>query len=177
MPRLHLDWDKFADVVRDGGSSLFPSTEINSVVVNHNPTQGSSTEEKWIGLSPHVSVVARDWRSTQLLVGQASLTDLIRLMRSTRMVVTRVRFADGRLMPFAQVGFGQWRVDTDLMPSLPINTEVATQFGSGFELRLAPRCLLAVEVDYTVLYRDEHESQSASGPRLWGSSLAARALF
>ena len=131
----------------------------------------------WVGASPDFSIVARDWRSTQLLVGRLSLTDQSRVTRSSRMVVTRVRLIDGVLAPFAQVGLGQWRIDNDLLPSLPRDVELAGQIGSGFDLALGRSAALAVEVDYTLLYREQHEPQMVVGPHVWATFLAARARF
>ena len=99
------------------------------------------------------------------------------MSRSSRMVVTRFRLADGRIAPFAHVGLGQWRVDTDLMPVLPNDIELATQVGGGFEIALSRRATLAVEADDTILMRATHEPQTIPGPHVWGTFLAARACF
>lgn len=134
-------------------------------------------EGKWFGLSPHVSLVARDWEGAQLLLGHLVLTDQLRLSRSSRMVVSRIRLADGRFAPFAHVGLGQWRVDTNLMPVLPRDVELATQVGGGFEIALSRHAALAVEADHTILMREHHEPQMVAEPYVWGAFLAARALF
>lgn len=172
--RMNLDWGKLADAIHDGGIALFPREGYG--------TRGSSAlarqdVERWVGVTPHLSLVARDWSGVQLLMGgHVSVTDQLRLSRSSRMVVSRVRLADGRLAPFLQVGLGQWRVDTDLMPVLPRDVELATQIGGGFELSLAPRWRLAIEYDYTVLYREDHRPEQIS-PRIWGAFVATRASF
>jgi hypothetical protein len=132
---------------------------------------------KWFGVSPHVSIVARDWGGAQLLLGHLTLTDQLRLSRSSRMFVSRVRLADGRFAPFAHVGIGQWRVDTDLMPVLPRDVELATQLGLGFEIAFARQAALALEGDYTILIRDQHEPQMVAAPHLLGAFLAGRAKF
>jgi len=93
------------------------------------------------------------------------------------MVVTRVRLSDGVLVPFAQVGLGQWRIDADLVPSLCRDVESAAQFGAGFELGMGRFAALAVEGDYTILYREQHEPQMLFAPHLWGGLLAARVRF
>ena len=173
--RLHLDWDKLSDAIRTGGVALFPR---ESAVGRSPLTLEASQPERWFGGTPHVSLVARDWSGVQLLVGgHVALTDQYRLTRSSRMIVSRVRLADGRVAPFAQLGLGQWRVDTDFVPILPRDTELATQLGGGFEVKLASRWLLAVEMDCTVLYREQHEPQMVSSPHVWGAFLASRATF
>jgi hypothetical protein len=171
--RLRVQWGKLADVILDGGASLlllrpsWPQSE----------SAASSSEVRWLGASPHLSVVARDWGSAQIVVGHLSLTDQSRLTRSSRMFITRVRFADGRLTPFAQAGLGQWRIDADLLPSLPRDVELAAQLGGGCELAVARFTTVALEADYTVLYREQHEPQMVSGPHLWGAFLAGRMRF
>jgi hypothetical protein len=123
--------------------------------------------------------VARDWGASQLLVGNLTVTDQLRLTRSSRMVVSRVRLAEGRLVPFAQLGIGEWRVDRTLVPALPLNQQFAMQAGAGFELTVAPSVVVALEADWTLLMNDDitSQSQTIARPNLWGSLLAARARF
>lgn len=129
-------------------------------------------------VSPHLTLVARDWGEAYHLAGGAlGLTDEFRLSRSSRMVVTRARLDAATFAPFVHVGLGQWRVDTDLMPVYVRNTELATQLGGGFDLQMARRWALALEVDYTILVRDEREAQSFPTPHLWGAFLVSRASF
>jgi hypothetical protein len=171
----NLDFGKLADAIRTGGEMLFPREGFAARPVTGRREQDI---ERWVGVTPHLSLVARDWGGVQMLLGgHVALTDQLRLSRSSRMVVSRVRLADGRIAPFAQIGLGQWRVDTDLMPVLPRDTELATQLGGGFELKLAPRWRLALQIDYTVLYREGHEPQQVAGTRLWGSFLGMHAAF
>lgn len=173
MPRLVIDWSKVADALRDGESFVKPRE-----VTAHTTSTGADRErERWFGVSPHVSLVARDWGGAQQLVGHLSITDQLRLSRSSRMVVTRVRLADGIVRPFAQIGLGQWRLDTDLMPVMPHDTELATQLGGGFEISVTRTWVAAVEADYTILYREQYEPQQVTGPRIWGTFLASRARF
>ena len=172
VSRLNIDWDKLSDAIRKGEVALFPREHP---YVRTGAPSASSQQERWFGVSPHLSLVARDWGGSQLLLGHASVTDIVRLSRSSRMVVSRLRLADGRLAPFTQIGIGQWRTDTDLMPVLPRDTELAAQFGGGFEFRVAHGCELALEMDYTILYREEHEPQHVPVPRIWGAFLATRA--
>jgi hypothetical protein len=93
------------------------------------------------------------------------------------MVLSRVRLANGRFTPFLQVGVGQWRVDTDLVPYLPRDVEIAEQTGGGFEFALTRNAVIAVEGDYTILYREQHEPQMVADARPWVTFVAARARF
>ncbi len=131
----------------------------------------------WFGVAPNVAIVARDWGDARRLTGRLTLTDQLRLSRSSRMVVARVRLGDARFVPFAQLGAGQWRIDTDLMPGWARDTELAAQFGGGFELHLTHGCALALESDYTVLYREQHEPQNIPFPRFWTGFAASRVQF
>ncbi len=174
--RLSVEWSKLESVLREGPDAFLPR---ESWAHTQDRPQGAAEpgEPKWFGLSPHVSLIARDWGGAQLLLGHLALTDQLRLSRSSRMVVTRVRLADGRFAPFAHVGLGQWRVDTDLMPVLPRDVELATQLGGGFELAFSRRATLAIEADHTILIREQHEPQMIATPYVWGAFLAARAVF
>jgi hypothetical protein len=179
--RLSVDWSKLESVLREGPDAFLPRESWTPAQDFGRATDrslgASVSEPKWFGLSPHVSLIARDWGGAQLLLGHLALTDQLRLSRSSRMVVTRVRLADGRFAPFAHVGLGQWRVDTDLMPVLPRDVELATQVGGGFELAFTRRATLAIEADHTILIREQHEPQMIATPYVWGAFLAARAVF
>jgi hypothetical protein len=177
VSRLNIDWGKLSDAMKKGEVSLFPRESPNARKLTAPTVGGTQNEERWFGVSPHLSLVARDWGGSQLLMGHASVTDTVRLSRSSRMVISRLRLANGRVAPFVQVGFGQWRIDTDLMPVLPRDTELAVQFGGGFEVSVARGWALAIATDYTVLYRESHEPQNIVMPRLWGTFLATRAQF
>lgn len=175
-PRLSIDWGKLAEALRDGSAALFAHRWNRGRLERNVPTPAPG-EWKWLGDSPQMSLVARDWGATQLIAGRLTVTDQMRLSRSIRMVVTRVRLGDGRIMPFAQLGLGQWRIDTDLLPALPRDVELAAQAGGGFELALAPHARIAIEIDYTVLYRETHEPQMVTAPHVLGTFVAARAVF
>jgi hypothetical protein len=171
---LRVDWSGLAALLREGTPSVLPRESLRS------PTQdreAASEQAPWLGLAPRVSLVARDWGSSQVLWGQLSLTDQLRLTRSSRMVVTRVRFANGRIVPFAQVGLGQWRVDTTLLPSLPSDAHTAAQLGGGFELEVAPRASLALEADCTMLDQEGRALDSVAAGHVWMTMLAGRARF
>jgi hypothetical protein len=171
---LTVQWGKLVDVIHRGSAALLPEKGWQ---LGREGADTPSDELRWVGLSPHVALIARDWDAARVLVGHLSPTDQIRLSRSSRMFVTRLRLADGRISPFAQLGLGQWRIDTDLMPVLPRDVELAGQLGGGFELTLSRLAALAVEVDYTLLYRERREPQMVSEPRLWGTFLVARMQF
>jgi hypothetical protein len=164
-------------VLRLGTSTLLPR-ESEAWRPAAGPEQSAASgESPWIGTRPNFSLVARDWGGSQLLVGHLTLTDQLRLSRSIRMVVTRVRLSNGRLAPFAHVGLGQWRVDTSLLPAVPADEELAGQLGGGFELALGPRASIAIEADWTLLYRERYEPQMVSSPQLWATFLASRIVF
>ncbi|MGA7120638.1 MAG: hypothetical protein WBY94_11095 [Polyangiaceae bacterium] len=172
--RLSVDWAKFAEVLNEGAPFL-PHVTHPPGIKSEQSTW--SPEPSWFGVTPHISLVARDWSGAQLLVGQLMLTDELRPSRSCRMIFTRIRIADGRIAPFAQAGFGQWRVDTEWMPIIPADVEIAAQLGAGFDLRLDANASIAFETDATILYREQHSPEMVSGPHPWASFLAARATF
>jgi hypothetical protein len=132
-----------------------------------------SVGDTWFGVAPNMSIVARDWSTSTLVTGKLAATDALRLSHSCRMVLSRIRLGNGRLTPFAQIGLGQWRVDTSVV-QLPYDEEVAGQTGAGFELHIAKNFDLAAETDLTILYREEHQAQEIASPHIWGSFLAMR---
>jgi hypothetical protein len=170
--RVSVSWGKLVDLLRDG-VSLFPRESWSPLLERTT----SGVDARRFGVSPHLSLVARDWGGAQLIVGHLMLTDQVRLSRSSRMVLSRLRIAEGPLMPFVQAGLGQWRVDTDWMPVLPHDVELAGQLGGGLELGVGHGASIAVEADYTILYREQHEPQMVSAPHLWGTFFAARLPF
>ncbi len=174
---LSVDWRKLEAVLREGPAAFLPQPMETPASQAAGEPRADRNDMKWFGLSPHVSLIARDWGGAQLLVGHLALTDRLRLSRSSRMFVSRVRLADGRFAPFAHVGLGQWRVDTDLMPVLPRDVELAAQYGFGFELAILRRVTLAIEGDHTILIRDQHEPQMVTAPNLFGAFVGARAIF
>jgi hypothetical protein len=177
--RLSVHWEKFAEVIRTAGASLLPEMgwHLGSTEASLPLTPAEESPSPWVGRTARLSVVARDWGGTELVVGHLTPTDQVRLSRSIRMLVARVRATEGRIVPFAQVGMGQWRVDTNILPMLRPDVEVAGQLGAGVEIALGPSAAIALETDYTILYREEHESQMVNEPHLWGSFLAARGRF
>ncbi len=162
--RLQVDWDKLGAVMRDGPAAILM------------PREALRPDPPLFGTSPQMSVVARDWSASQSLYGALGPTDQLRLSSSLRMVVARVRLGEGRITPFAQIGFGQWRVDTNVV-QMPNDVEVAGQIGGGFELRIAPRVVVALEGSCTMLYRESIQPEMLASPHLWGALLAGRAYF
>jgi hypothetical protein len=181
-PRLTLDWEH---LLKRGMSWVALQSEAQKEHAHPREAQVATPERgtpelgtAWFGVAPKVSLVARDWGTARSIAGgPITLTDAVRVSRSNRMVLSRIRLGEGRIIPFAQLGLGQWRVDQDIVPHLKRDEEVAAQFGGGFELRLWTRWQLAAETDLTVLYRDVHEPQQAVTPRLWGAFLASRVQF
>jgi hypothetical protein len=170
--RLTLDWDK---VLSDVRSLSAPRPETRSLL----PKQNAPAEPtRWVGLSPHVSLVARDWGEAHRIAGgHLALTDEIRLSRSSRMVFTRVRLADGRFAPFAHLGIGQFRLDPDHTLVIHRREDVAAQMGGGFELRIRQGWALALEWDFTVLYREGSAPRQTESSSFWGTFAVTRAVF
>ena len=131
----------------------------------------------WFGVAPRVTLVARDWAtSTRLLGERLSVVEQLRLSASTRMVVGRARLTGARFTPFFQVGLGLWRVDRNHLPLTPHTIEIATQMGTGFELRINRRCQLAAETTVTTLIR-EGQNDSLPQTMLWSALVASRVEF
>jgi hypothetical protein len=131
----------------------------------------------WFGVNPRVTLVARDWASSTRIAGdRLSVVESVRLAASTRMVVGRARLSNTRFTPFVQVGLGQWRVDRRYLPFTPANIEVASQLGTGFELRLTSKWQLAAETSFISLIRD---GQSDTFPQtvMWSTLVASRLDF
>jgi hypothetical protein len=182
---LKIDWAKayfqgMQWLVANGDATKTSTMEARAASEASSPSPGSTVAEEgnsWLNGVPHLSLVGRDWGEAHLLAGRLATTDVFRLSRSSRMVVARIRFGDGIIVPFAQLGLGQWRVDTNVLPGWVCDTEVAGQVGGGFELRIAKAYAIAVESDYTMLYRDQREPQNIPFPRFWGTTAASRVRF
>jgi hypothetical protein len=188
--RAAIDWmDKLVQLdqfVRTGSER--PQLTLPARGTSDRPVTTTSTEpyeqnagNAWFGVAPRVSFVARDWATSLRLAGdRLSLVDAMRLSQSTRMIVTRVRFGDlrvSRVTPFAQVGLGQWRTDTNIMPLTPRSTEIAGQAGGGIEIQISRTWQLAAETSVTALYREQREDTSIPQTRFWGAMLASRFEF
>jgi hypothetical protein len=178
-----LDWEKLVvaiDRLARTGSDTRAVPAPPSQVARATPTDDPGPQNlgsAWFGVAPRVTLVARDWASSTRLAGdRLSLVDGMRLSASTRMVVGRARLSTTRFTPFLQVGLGQWRVDRNYLPLTPHSIEVASQIGTGFELRLTRRWQLAAEATATSLIR-EGQSDSLPQTMLWSTFLASRIEF
>jgi hypothetical protein len=106
-----------------------------------------------LGSEVHLAVVARDWQQAfNLTDGRSLLFDRIRMIRSSRMAVVRIVASGGRLLPYAEASFGQWRPDTDIVPWLRADLETASQFALGVQIHIAARCAFAWDVEQTQIF-------------------------
>jgi hypothetical protein len=170
--RSVMGWDQMSVALHLGTLSFFPHETEHTADLT-----AAAPQLEWLGTTPHISFVARDWGVSQVLWGHLTVADQLRLSRSSRMVVGRLRFAGGRLAPFAQIGVGQWRVDTSVVATLPTDVELAGQLGGGFELEIAPSAALILQGDCTFIFPEGREPQMLSSGHVWGTLLAARARF
>lgn len=180
----HVDWMKIlvdADrYVRTGTELAAPtpsSQQKNNTAVLSDDPNPQSLGNAWFGVAPRASLAFRDWRNSTKLAGdQLSLVEAMRLSASTRMLVGRARLSGiSRFTPFFQMGVGQWRTDTTLLPLTPNTIEIASQIGTGFELRIHRRWQIAAETSVTSLIREQHDT-SAVAPNsiLWSTFVASR---
>ncbi len=180
--RLTIDWGR---LLVDLDTYARTGAERPTVASHHEAATSAERSNQlyvqnagnaWFGVAPRVSFVARDWGGSYRIAGdKLSLVDAMRLTSSTRMVLTRVRFGDfgtTRIMPFAQLGFGQWRTDSNFLPLSPRATEIAGQIGGGVEVNVARNWQLACETAATLFIRDEREAIAQTN--LWSTTLATR---
>jgi hypothetical protein len=172
---LRIDWALLGPLLQQGALTFQPRE--TQPAPQERYAGGNPDTSPWLGTSLRVSLVARDWGSSQVLWGHLSLSDQLRLTRSTRMAVSRVRFANGRIVPFGQLGVGEWRVDQTLIPTLPGDAHPAAQLGGGVEIEIAPRAKVALESDCTMLYRESREPETLAVAHVVSALLAARATF
>ncbi len=181
--RAAFDWER-AIVQLDGlargnedktGPRAEASVQRSSELAVHN---GGNA---WFGVAPKLTFVARDWASAYRIAGdRLSIVDALRLSSSTRMVLSRVRLSDprvSRFVPFVQLGAGQWRVDTKLLPLMPRYRELAAQVGGGVEVALTKNWQLACESAMTALYVEQTDAQDHPQTKLWSASIASRVEF
>jgi hypothetical protein len=182
-----VDWMKglysLDRLVRGGSETRSPAPSPTLNKSAERPTYSSDPNPQnlgsaWFGVAPKMSLVLRDWASSTRLYGDSlSVVEQLRLVASTRMVVTRARLATHtRFTPFVQLGVGQWRVDRRFLPFTPDTEEVATQVGTGFELRLTRRWQLAAEATFTSLIR-EGQNNSLPQTAMMSTYLASRVEF
>jgi hypothetical protein len=138
----------------------------------------TSMPSQWLGNTFHVSLLARDWQEAYSITdGHPLIFDRMRMIRSSRMAVTRFSATGGRLIPFAEIAGGQWRFDPELMPQLPRDTELAAQLTLGFEARIASRCAFAWDVERTSIYRSTRDAQSVPMANVYASFAGLRGEF
>lgn len=173
--RLTIDWEKLGNLLRrDSPSAASPASWRAEL----SPPAPSFTEspllEGFRGMSG-LSLVARDWDAAKLLMGRLSAVDQVQHGRSWRMALLRARFAEGPLVPFAQLGLGQWRVDPD-MPAIRHEQVFAGQLGGGVELVLSSWASIALEADCSMLVRERRLDGPDGEPRETASSRPGPAL-
>lgn len=131
----------------------------------------------FMDLVPNAALVARDWRGSTSLAGQRTmLVDELRPTASNRMLVGRV-MTGGRFTTFAQLGVGEWRVDTAMFPNARAYSEIAAQAGAGFQLALSSHVRAAGEAQYTVLSRSARYAADEVAPRIVAFVFAIDARF
>jgi hypothetical protein len=162
--------------------------EKSGVLKKHDPTAPSketaeaplpaALPDAWLGATLHTTLVARDWREAYSLTdGHPLVFDRMRVVRSSRMAVTRFSAVGGRFVPFAEISAGQWRIDPDLMPKFQRDTELASQLAVGFELQIAPRCAIAWDMEHTAIYRGTRDTPNVPVGHIVASFAAMRAEF
>lgn len=182
-PKIDVDWTSFMvkldAYVRTGSEG--PVQQGRALEERTYQPLVQNAGNAWFGVAPSVTLVARDWGNAFRLAGdQMGLTDAMRLSSSTRMVISRVRLADNRtsrITPFAQLGFGQWRTDTNILPQYKYSIQVAAQFGGGVELSLAKNWQIACETSATVFIRDERGAEDLPATKMWSTTIASRMTF
>jgi hypothetical protein len=132
----------------------------------------------FIDFLPNASLIARDWRGSIKIAGDHTmLVDDLRPSASNRMLIGRIATNEARISLFAQIGVGEWRIDTVMFPNAVSYSEVAGQVGGGFQLRISPRLHIASELQYTMLYRDLHYAEGEVAPRMTSFVIAAAGRF
>ncbi|MCL2724201.1 MAG: hypothetical protein FWD69_07150 [Polyangiaceae bacterium] len=174
--RLLVDLDNFAR----GGERPNVQRGVSPSLRNDRTLQPltQNAGNAWFGVAPRVSFVARDWGTAYRIAGdRLSLVDAMRLTASTRMVLTRVRLNNARVTPFVQIGVGQWRTDSNILPQMPHSTQIAAQIGSGFEAQITSYWQIACETGGTIFIRDERDAQDLPATKLWSAMIASRITF
>jgi hypothetical protein len=159
-----------------------PTTPRNASTTAERATEETTSggeRKPFVDFAPNASLVARDWRGSMKLAGQRTmLVDDLRPTASNRMVVARIATNDAWLTTFAQLGAGEWRIDTAMFPNARSYSEMAGQIGGGFELRLPSRLRIAGEAQYTMLpFRDISYTTEEVAPRMVAFVLAIDGRF
>jgi hypothetical protein len=180
-PAVPVEWGKLAAMFEsplDAHHTPAPPPARGDAADVVEPSPAAGWIAGWLGRAPRFSLVARDWSGSQRLLGELTLTDELRPTHSIRMAVSRVRLTGGAVVPFAQLGVGEWRVDPTLLPTLPHAHDVAALTGLGFEAALSPATSLALEMDWTFLrVGGDADVVAMTHPALWSTCLAARTRF
>lgn len=180
-----VDWlsavTELDKMMRNGGERPIPvavprQQQSRSLTLDDPSPQNMGNA--WFGVAPRVTLVARDWASSTRLAGDGrmNVTEQVRLSMSTRMVVSRARLSNTRFSPFLQIGIGQWRVDRNYLPLTPNTTEVASQVGTGFELRLKRSWQIAAETTATTLIREGQHNELPQ-TTMYSAFIASRVEF
>lgn len=174
--RVAVDWERLFER-GDAWLRGTPSQDLAPLKVAGPPESAPMPLRKanaaW---RPRAQIVLRDWGSALKVTGEKlSMTDLVTLSRSTRMVLGRATFGDGRFVPFIQVGFGQWRVDPALSSLMPYARRMATSAGIGGEVELSSHVSAAFEVNLTTLVREGRTADDHPEAHLVTSLFALRA--
>jgi len=170
---LKVDWGRAvtdaSSWLRSQGHSKDRSSPIGSL------RRGIDEDVSVLGTDPRMALILRDWEGGHRLAGgYMSVTDAIRMSRSTRMLVGRIALTSGLVMPFIQLGAGQWRVDKDMQPFLPKDSELAALAGGGFEIGIARKLAFALETDFTLLYRETREATNIDTAHIFSAFAAVR---
>ena len=167
---LALEGNRFINAAMSGNA---PSGREAAEATNANPTAATAQPMPLVDFLPRASLVARDWRGSMNVAGRSMLLDDLRPAASQRMVLARIA-SDARLSPYAQVGAGEWRIDTALFPQSPTRQALAGSIGAGLELRTNAGFQVAGETNYTVFYRDGLAGQDDPGASLLTVLFAAK---
>lgn len=184
-PIPQVDWPslivKLDSYLRTGTETLQTQKLESHAAERHDQPLAQNGGNAWFGVAPSVTLVARDWGSAFRLAGdRLSVLDAMRLSQSTRMIMSRVRLSalgSSRFTPFAQLGFGEWRTDTNILPLYKRSTQIAAHVGGGFEMQLTRTWQTAVEVSGTAFIRDTREAEDLPATRMWSATLASRMQF
>jgi hypothetical protein len=183
-----VEWSKFYAAAESVMRGKFVREEPTSRASQSSSDSGTSSQARtgavgtstnpWFGVDPHVSVVARDWGEGFRLYGAPmALSDQLRLTRSSRMIMSRVRMGNGRIVPFMQLGMGQWRVDTSTLPAMHYDIQIASHAGWGIEAHLAKNFDLVAESSTTFIMRDSRDPGSLPATRIFGAAFFSRLTF
>ena len=170
---LHVDWDALGRLIHD----LEAGTPTDASRAHPDASHARVVEEtrsKWFATDgAFVSLVARNWEgASRLAGGPMPATDAIRVSRSSRLIVGRIALTGGKIVPFLQLGLGQWRDPDQHVYDAPL--EFASQLGGGFDItHLTRHCALALEYDWTRAYGASEASVERAARTLgWGEAFA-----